>query len=216
MFSIPDRTAAFNGRNDGEVIAGWWRASGPFECPRVPWVGSGLFAFEVRGDQVPNEDERGDGLKDGPARDDLIQESPAAVGLVGVDTAGHAEQAGDVHEIEGEMETDDEKPEVPAAQSFREHAAGHLRIPVIEGREDHEENRPDQHVMKMRDDKVGTAELPVEGRYREHDAGEAGDEELEEKPDGEFHRRGEVDVAAPQGREPVEDFDSGGDRDRHG
>ena len=70
--------------------------------------------------------------------------------------------------------------------------------------------------MKMRDDEVGIAQLPVEGRDGEHDAREAGDEELKEKRDGEFHRGGEVDVAAPEGCEPVEDFDSSGNGNDHG
>ena len=125
--------------------------------------------------------QRRDGLEDGAAGDDQVQHPPAAVGFVGVDAARHAQQAGNVHEVEGEMEADDEEPEVPLAELLREHAAGHLRIPVIEGGKDHEENGADQHVVEVRDDEIGVAELPVEGRDGEHDAGEAGDEELEEE-----------------------------------
>jgi hypothetical protein len=36
--------------------------------------------------------------------------------------------------------------------------------------------------VEVRDDEVGVAQLPVEGRDRQHDAREAGDEELKEKP----------------------------------
>ena len=110
--------------------------------------------------------------------------APAAVGLVGVDAARHAQQAGDVHEVEGEMEADEEEPEVPLAELLRHHAAGHLRVPVVEGRKEHEEDGADQNVVEVSDDKVGVAQLPVERGDREHDAGEAGDEELKQEADG--------------------------------
>ena len=56
------------------------------------------------------------GLEDGSAGDDEIPDHPSAVGLVGVDAARHAQKAGDMHEVEGEMEADEEDPEVPLAE----------------------------------------------------------------------------------------------------
>src|SRR5262249_25059687 len=73
----------------------------------------------------------------------------------------------------------------------------------------------DDYVVEVRDDKVRVTELPVEGRAGEHDSGEAGDQELKEESEAEQHRRFELDAAAPQGAEPIEDFDSGGDADGH-
>ena len=61
------------------------------------------------------------------------------------------------------------------------HAAGHLRIPVVEGGKEHEQDCADQHVVKVGDDEVGVAELPVEGGDGEHDAGEPGDQELKQE-----------------------------------
>ena len=101
-------------------------------------------------------------------------------------------------------------------ETLIEHAAGHLGVPVVDGGEDHEEDRADQHVVEMSDDEVGVVQLPVPRRDREHDAGEPGDEPLEEERDGEQHRRGEADLAAPHGRQPVEGLDAGGDGDQHG
>ena len=54
------------------------------------------------------------------------------------------------------------------------------------------------------------------GAADEHDAGEAGDEELEEEADAEHHGHGEDDLAAPYGRQPVEDLDAGRHGDDHG
>ena len=70
--------------------------------------------------------------------------------------------------------------------------------------------------MEVRDHKVGVAELPVEGRGRQHDAGQSGDEELKEKCDAEHHGNGEADLAAPHGAQPVKDLDAGGHTYGHG
>ena len=43
-------------------------------------------------------------------------EFPATVGLVGVDPTRHAKQAGDVHGAEGQVEAEEEQPELPLAQ----------------------------------------------------------------------------------------------------
>ena len=96
-------------------------------------------------------------------RHEKIPHLPAAAGLVGVNAARHPEHTGNVHEVEGEVEADQEQPEMPFAQSFAQHAAGHLRIPVVEGGEEHEEDCTDQHVVKVSDDEIGAAKLPVEG-----------------------------------------------------
>ena len=208
--------AAFDGGRDGEVIGGGRRGRRPFEGPRVPGIGAGDGAFEVRPDEVVDEDERADGLEEGAAGDDHVPDHPSAVGFVGIDTARHAEDSRNMHKVKREMEADEEDPEVPFAEFLIEHAAGYLRVPVVEGGENHEEDGADQDVVEVRDQEVGAAELPVEGGNREHDAGEAGDEELEEEADGEHHRRGEVDFAAPEGGKPVEDLDAGGHGDGHG
>ena len=93
-----------------------------------------------------------------------------------------------MHEIECEMETNEEEPEMPAAQFVAKHSAGHLRIPVVERGEDHEEDGSDQHVVKVGDEEVRACQLPIEGGDGKHDAGEAGDEELKQEPDGKLHR----------------------------
>ena len=118
-------------------------------------------------------------------RDDQVPaSSQPRLGLVGVDAARHSQQAGNVHEVEGEMEADEEQPEVPLAQLLAQHAAGDLRVPVVERGKEHEENGADQDVVEMGDDEIGVAELPVERRDGQHDAGESGDQKLEQKADG--------------------------------
>ena len=89
------------------------------------------------------------------------------------------------------------QPEVQFAQAFVQHPPGDFGIPVIESGEEGEQNSADDHVVKVRDDKVGAAELPVKGRRGQHDAGEAGDQELEEEADAEQHRRLEDESCRP-------------------
>ena len=88
-------------------------------------------------------------------------------------------------------------------------------IPVVEGGEERKQNPAHDHIVEVRDHKVGPAQLPVEGRSRQHDARETGDQELEQKPDAEQHGRLEMNLAAPHGAEPVEDLDSRGNTDDH-
>ena len=62
-------------------------------------------AIEHGVEEVANENENGHRLEEDANGDDEIPDVPASAGLVGVDAAGHAKNAGDVHEIEGEMES---------------------------------------------------------------------------------------------------------------
>jgi hypothetical protein len=52
-----------------------------------------------------------------------------------------------------------------------EHAAGHLRQPVVESRHDREHDAADQHVVKMGHDEIRVMHLPVERNHRDHHAG---------------------------------------------
>src|ERR1700743_2096896 len=114
------------------------------------------------------------------------------------------------------METDEEKPEVPLAESFiQEHSRG-LREPVVNRGKDHEDDRATNDVMKMSDDKIGVRQLPIERGSGQHDAGESGNQELSQECDAEEHRGREANLPAPHGADPVEDFDSRWHAGEHG
>ena len=144
-----------------------------------------------------------------------VQSIPTTPGLVGVNSARHPEYSGNVHEVECQVEPDQEKPEVPLAERFVQHSSGDFWVPVIERGEEGKQNPADECVMKVRDDEIRQAKLPIEGRRGQHDAGETGNQELEEKPDAEQHRRLELNSPAPHGAEPIEDLDSRGNTDDH-
>src|SRR6266481_4360528 len=60
------------------------------------------------------------------------------------------------------METDQEQPEVPFPKNLVVHPAAHFREPVVKGSEECKKNSSHDNVMKMRDHKIGSAELPIE------------------------------------------------------
>src|SRR6202021_619922 len=69
--------------------------------------------------------------------------------------------------------------------------------------------------MKMRDHKIGAAELPVERRGTQHDSRKASDQELEQKANAEKHRSPEVNLSAPHRPQPIEDLNSCGNTNGH-
>src|SRR3974390_327038 len=115
MLEIPERAATLDRGDDGKIVGGRRRANGPFEGPSVPRIVACLRSFEIRIDHVADKDENGDRLDRGTDAGPQVPDFPASTRFVCVDTARHAEQAGDMHEIEGEVEANNEEPEMPFA-----------------------------------------------------------------------------------------------------
>src|SRR5581483_4010536 len=132
ILPIPERAPAADWRQRlAEVVGGWGRGGGPFQRVGVPWVVAGLLPVGETANDIPDEGESAEGHEYGADAADRVQLAPARVSGIGVDAAGHTDQAGQVHRHEGQQETDEKQPEVPAAQPFGEQAAGHLREPVV-------------------------------------------------------------------------------------
>src|SRR6516225_2313927 len=92
------------------------------------------------------------------------------------------------------------------AKALTQHLSGDLRIPVIEGREQGKKYSADNDIVEVRHHKVRVAELPVEGGARQHDPGQAGDQELEQESDAEQHRRLEAKSSTPHRAQPVKNL----------
>src|SRR5271165_2034922 len=154
MFAIPERTTAADRRDGSKVVGRRRRTHGPFECPGVPGIVAGLGSLEIRNDEVGDEDQYGDGLDESANSGKQIPNIPAAAGFVGVDAARHTEQAGDVHEIKGEMKADNEQPKMQFAEGLVQHPSRNFWVPIIKCREQGEEDSADDDVMKVSHDKV--------------------------------------------------------------
>src|ERR1700722_10338044 len=116
MLKVPQRPAAPDLGNGGKVICWRGRRSGPFKRPCVPRIAPGKPAPPVRPKQVADEHQHARRLKEYAYGHDEIPDVPASSRLVSIDSAGHPENAGNMHEIEGQMESDDEKPEMKFAE----------------------------------------------------------------------------------------------------
>src|SRR5258708_10619351 len=178
MLEIPQRPSALHLRNGCEVVCWRRRSRGPLERPCIPGIASGKLTPKVRPKQVANEHHHARRLKEHANCHDEIPDVPAASRLVGVDSARHPENAGNVHEIEGQMEPYDEKPKVQSAERLVVHSSRHLREPIIECSEQCEENAAHYDIVKVRDDEIRISELPIEWRGAQHDPGQACDQKL--------------------------------------
>src|ERR1700745_2217103 len=104
---------------------------------------------------------------------------------------------------------------MPFAERLIHQSPGSFGVPVIDTCEDAEHDSADKHIVKMRDHEIRVMELPVPWRHREHDPGQAGDQELKEEANAEQHRCRKAYPAAPQSSDPIEYLDSGWDSDKH-
>ena len=112
---------------------------------------------------------------------------------------------------------------VPRLKVAEEHHAAALveleaedfREPVGDGREDGVGDQQ-HHAVEMRDHEHAVMHGVVHRRDRQHHAGQAADEQQEQRADRPEHRRGEGQAAAIQREHPVEHFHAGRDADEHG
>src|SRR5882762_9951402 len=192
VLDVPERAAALDGWNDREVICRRRRTSGPFESPGIPGIGPSGFATVVGPEQVSQEDQDSGSLEENSNSHNEVPRVPTATRFVGVDPPRHAQQSWDMHEVEGQVEADKEKPEMQLAERLAVHPPRHLWEPVIKGPEKGEENAAHNHIVKM------------------------GNQELEEKGNAEQHRGLQLNLSSPHGCQPVEDLDAGRNGDGHG
>ena len=200
---VPEGTTVADIGDLVEVVRRRWRGGRPFQGPAFPGVVTGRFSPIEADQEVGDEDQQGqhqDRRRAG--REHVHRPEIRDVGRIGEDPARHAEQTHQVHDEEGAVEADDHQPEMRPPPLFRQEAAGHLRVPVVDAGDDPEEHPSQQHVVEMSDDKVAVGELPVDGDGREGDSAQAADGELDQKSGGEQHRGGEGDRATPHGGDP--------------
>ena len=208
MFGIPERAAAFDNGEFCEIVFWWWRCGRPLECPGIPWIIACFFAPDVGVDEIKYEEENAgslDGYADGR---DEVHCIPTSTILIGVDTAGHSEETKEMLWQECHVEANGKEGEVPETEFVVRHLAKGFRIPVVDAREDCEQQPTDQNVMEVGHDEIRVAELPGEWRHGQHDPRETRDEELEEEADAENERQLEAKLSSIHRCEPVEYFDT--------
>src|ERR1700727_2379157 len=121
MLEIPERSPALHFWNRSEVVCRRRRIRGPFESPGIPRIVSGGLATVVGPDQVSQEDQDPGSLEENSNGYDEIPCVPTAARFVGVDPSRNAQQSWDMHEVEGQVEADQEKPEMKFAEPLAIH-----------------------------------------------------------------------------------------------
>ena len=94
-----------------------------------------------------------------------------------------------MHREEGDVESDESRPEVPARQALAQHDAEDFRSPIVDAAEQGKDRAADEHVMEMRDDEIGVMNLRVDRNRSDHHARHAANDENEEKAEDEQKRR---------------------------
>ena len=169
----------------------------PLERAGPPRVVVRPLAAEPDAQRVDEEQHDAGGEHRGAERRQQVPAGPSRGRPVGVDAPRHAQQAGDVHREERQVEAAEHQAEHPAADPLRQHVALEQRRPVVERREHREDQAADQHVVQVGDDEVGVVDLPVERQHRDHHAGQAAEHEDEEEAEQE--QAGGIDDAAGRG-----------------
>src|SRR5947209_8422240 len=98
-------------------------------------------------------------------------------------------------------------------QTLVEQPAAHLGEPVVDAREEREDGSTEEDVVQVRDHKVAVGDLIVERYDCERDAIETTNQEHGNEAKAKEHGGREVDLTAPNGGNPVEDFDGSGNGD---
>ncbi len=193
-------------RQRGEGIGRRRDRHGPFERRRPPRIAPHPAAVAELRQDVDHHQPEADGHDEPAHRGQKVEPVPADVARIGVDAPGHAEQADQVHQEEGQVEADENQPEGGHRQAMDGRAAGQQRQPVVERRQHRKGQRAGHDVVKVGDDEIAVMRLPVERHDGEHDAGQAAQREDEEEPEDIEHRHVPARSAMRQGGEPGEDL----------
>src|SRR5258708_29039537 len=188
MLAIPQWPPAAYGWNRSKVVRRWRRTHRPFESPSVPGIVPRFEAREIRKSEVHHEHQYADALYDCAECCNQIPDFPAATGLVGVNTARHAEHPGYMHCVKRQMKPDHKQPEMKFSESFAQHSAGDFGKPIVKRAKNAEQNSAHDHVVKERNHEVRVAKLPIERGDGHHHARKTGDEKLEKESNAEKHR----------------------------
>src|ERR687896_320922 len=120
---IPHRMQAAHGRDRLEVVLRRRGRGAPLQRFAGPRIISGRPAGPRAAGPVDQSDEHAEGEDERADRRKQIPDVPAETALVGVRATGLAQEAGDVHREEGEVETYEHEPEADLAEPLVEEPA---------------------------------------------------------------------------------------------
>src|SRR6188472_1588350 len=183
---VVERSCARHVGHIVEVVRRRRRGGVPLKRISLPRIVADALAAPPRLQDVDGEEQERDAHDVGADRRDEVVALPALV-RVGVDPPWHPLEPGEVLRHEGDVEADEEDPELPLAEALVELAAEHLGPPVEDAAEDREHDTAEERVVEVRHDEVAVVHLPVDRECGEIDPGQPADDEEREEPEGEEH-----------------------------
>ena len=121
-----------------------------------------LLAVAGRPDDIVQEGDDAEADKEDARRGEGVPELPARFTGVGDYAAGHSVHTQEVHGEEGDVHAYEEEPELHLAQRARSwHLAGNLGPPVIDAGKEAEDAATEEHIVEVRNHKIGVALLQV-------------------------------------------------------
>ena len=122
-----------------------------------------------------------------------------------------------VHREKRAVEENVSQHEMNLAEPLVHHAAKHFGKPIVNRRKQRE-NNPGHHVVEMGDDVIGVMNENIHRRRSHENTAQTADQKVRDKSQSKQHRRCEPYISAPEGPEPIKDFDrrwNGDDHRRH-
>ena len=141
-------------------MGNWWPTRGSCRTPRV--VDGDDLAVAVAFEDVPQERQRRRAEDERENRGDRVEDGESVRGQVVGVAARHAFVTQPVLDQERAVETDERGPEMPLAQALVHQPSGHLREPEVDTCVGGEHDRPEQHVVEMRDHEVAVGYSEIE------------------------------------------------------
>src|SRR5947209_15250955 len=111
-----------------------------------------------------------------------------------------------MHGEEGEVHTNQHQPEVQLAQTFVEELSCHLGEPVVHTPKDGKDSPTEQHIVNMRNHKVGICHLVVKGNNSQCCTVQTTNQEHGDKAERKQHGGFEVELPTKDRGDPVKDL----------
>ena len=112
-----------------------------------------------------------------------------------------------------EVETNEGQQKMQTAEMLIEHASDDFGVPVIDRSENHKHRASVDDVVEMGNNEVGVMNVNVKRNLCERDTSDSSEHEVHNEATGKQHSTVQTDSTSPECCQPIEEFDSGWNRD---
>ncbi len=188
-----------------EVVLEWRRVSFPLKSASVPRISWSFFAVDQRLNHVDQCDREAQAQQ---VRTNGRQLMPCLeFREVGRITTRHALCSEDELREERDVKACEHEETADLAPELVQHAASHLRPPVVKSTYESRHCSAHHHVVEVSNNEIRVVQVDVDGQSAEEQACQTANRKEEQECQGVPHSRVESDRAAVHGGNPAEDLD---------